>query len=145
METLHYYFSRIITSVFVSCLTWAPLLVVRAAQSLAASRDSLWQWWWEYAPLLPSSVIISDRLYGQARLVTQPHTGLLSIIWLISILYNALLPTATVNERIVTYSLSRVSLTRDRERVNMLRHIRWNLRNCCRCGSNPCCSVSVHT
>lgn len=144
METLHHYFSMI-TSVFVSCLTWPPLLVVHAAQSLAASRDSLWQWWWEYAPLLPSSVIICDRLYGQPRLVTQPHTGLLSIIWLISILYNALLPTATVNERIVTYSLSGVSLRRDRERVNMLRQIGWHLRNCCRCGCNPCCRVSVHT
>lgn len=81
--------------------------------------DSLWQWWWEYAPLLLSSVIICDRLYGQARLVTQPHTGLLSVIWLISILYNALLPTATVNERIVTRSLSRVNQRQDREGTSL--------------------------
>lgn len=120
-------------SAFASFLPWTRLLVVCAARPRIASRDSLWQWWWEYAPLLLSSVIICDRLYGQARLVTQPHTGLLSIIWLISILYNALLPTATVNERIVTRSLSRVNQRQDRE----------HLCECCSSGSNQCWRVSV--
>ena len=97
------------------------------------SGDRLWQRWWEYAPLLPSSVIICDRLYGQPRLVTQPHTGLLSLIWLISILYNALLPAATVNERIVTHSLNGVNQRQDRERVNAQRQTGWHLRKCCCC------------
>lgn len=101
--------------------------------SPTASRDSPWQWWWEYAPLLPSSVIICDRLYGQPRLVTQPHTGLLSIIWLISVLYNALLPTACVNERTVTHSLSGVNPRQDTEHVNAPRQTGWHLSS--RCGS----------
>lgn len=88
--------------------------------SLTSSRDWLWQWRWEYAPLLPSSVIICDRLYGQPRLVTQPHTGLLRIIWLICILYNALLPAAVVNSGTVTQSLSGVNHRRATECVNVL-------------------------
>lgn len=71
----------------------------------------------------PLSSYVTD--YGQPRLVTQPHTGLLSIIWLISIVYNALLPTTAVNGRMVSCSLSGVNLRQDREHLNALRPTDW--------------------
>lgn len=89
------------------CLRWALLSLL---------QPSGIQWDNDCGNMLPyyppPSSFVTD--YGQPRLVTQPHTGLWSLIWLISILYSASLPTATVKQRMVTHLLSRVNQRQDR-------------------------------